>query len=160
MTGHKEQIRTGDLSEIKRRGVLRVLSRNNTTAYFLHRGRPFGFEYELARVFAKDLGVRLEMIVPPLRSDLIPWLLEGRGDLIAAQMTITDARREEVAFSRPYRFTWEVLVGHRDAEPLEDLSELEGETVHVRLSSSYAETLRALPEEGHRGENQGRRRVP
>ena len=47
-----------------------------------------GFDFELAKLIAEDLDVRLAMVVPPSRDQLIPWLLEGRGDIIAASFTI------------------------------------------------------------------------
>ena len=74
---------------------------NNSVNYFLYRGRLMGFDYELTEMAARDLGVHLEMVVPPRFADLIPWLLEGRGDVIAASMTITPARHEQIAFTRP-----------------------------------------------------------
>ena len=59
-----------DLDAIRKRGVLRVLTRNSSTTYFLHRGEELGFEYELVREFARTLGVRLELVIPPSREAL------------------------------------------------------------------------------------------
>ncbi|MFW6369540.1 MAG: transporter substrate-binding domain-containing protein, partial [Myxococcota bacterium] len=137
---------TGDLEEIKERGRLRVLTRNNPVTYFLHRGAPMGFDYTLSRMVADDLGVRLEMVVPPSREQLIPWLLEGRGDMIAASMTMTPGRSERVAFSRPYLLVDEVLVGPAGGEEIGSIEELAGKQVHVRRSSSYYQTLMNLSE--------------
>jgi membrane-bound lytic murein transglycosylase F len=146
LTAHTEARFTGDLDGIKERGRLRVLTRNNPVTYFLHRGRPMGFDYEMAQMIADALDVRLEMVVPPSRDQLVPWLLEGRGDLIAASMTITPERSEQVAFSRPYLLVDEVLVGPADGPAIGALADLAGKTVHVRASSSYYATLQALSE--------------
>lgn len=143
LTGHTEKRFTGDLDGIRERGVLRVLTRNNPVTYFLHRGRLRGFDYELAKRVAQDLGVRLEMVVAPSRDALIPWLLEGRGDVIAASLTVTPERAKKVAFSRPYLHMEEVLVG-RAGGPALKIEELDGVTVTVRPSSSYRRTLEAL----------------
>lgn len=148
LTAHRAETYRADLAEIKRRGVLRVLTRNGPTSYFLHRGRQVGFDYEIARLFAERLGVRLEIVIPPERSQLIPWLLEGRGDLIAASMTVTPARAAEVRFSRPYLFVDEVLVGAQGAESPTSLEALAGKTVVVRRGSSHLETLRDLERRG------------
>ena len=83
----------GDLAEIKQRGVLRVLTRNAAATYFLWRGRLRGFEYELVREFTRRHRLRLEMIVPPSNEDLLTWLVEGRGDLVASALTPTACRR-------------------------------------------------------------------
>jgi membrane-bound lytic murein transglycosylase F len=135
---------TGDLAAIRKRGVLRVLTRNNPVTYFLHRGEQYGFDFELAKAAAEALGVRLEVVVPPSRDQLIPWLIEGRGDVIAASLTITPERAAQVAFSRPYLFGEEVLVQRASGPKVASLAELKGQKIHVRASSSYHSTLLAL----------------
>ncbi len=135
---------TGDLAGIRKRGVLRVLTRNNPVTYFLHRGEQHGFDFELAKAAAEAIGVRLEVVVPPSRDLLIPWLKEGRGDVIAASLTVTPERSAEVAFSRPYLYVDEVLVQRTSGPKLASLVELKGQKIHVRASSSYHATLLAL----------------
>jgi membrane-bound lytic murein transglycosylase F len=144
LSAHAEKRLTGDLDDLKKRGSLRVLTGNNAVTYFLHKGEQFGFDFELARTFAKQSGLRLEIVVPPTRDLLIPWLLEGRGDVIAAAMTITPERKQKVAFSKPYLYVREVLVQKVGAPKLTALTDLRGKTVHVRRSSSYYETLAEL----------------
>jgi membrane-bound lytic murein transglycosylase F len=141
LTSHAQKFSTGDLAEMKKRGSIRMLTRNNAVSYFLYKGTQQGFDYELMKMFAKENGLRLDVIVPPEASDLIPWLLEGRGDVIAAQMSITDARKEKIAFSEPYVFVDEVLIQKAGEAPITDAAQLSGKSVHVRASSSYRETL-------------------
>ena len=144
---HATELGVFDLAQIKKRGSLRMLTRNNATSYFLHKGQQQGFDYELLKLFAKEQGLRLDVVVPPDASDLIPWLLDGRGDVIAAQMTVTEERKAKVAFSQPYLFADEVLVQKAGAPALASLGELKGKTLHVRKSSSYRATLDALQKE-------------
>ena len=73
-----------DLPGIRTRKVLRFLTRNNPATYFLWQGQLMGFEYELAKHFSKRQKLRTEMVVSPSRKELIPWLLNGKGDVIAA----------------------------------------------------------------------------
>jgi len=91
------------------------------------------------------------MVVPPSREDLIPWLLEGKGDIVAASMTISPEREAQgVAFSRSYFKASEILVTRAD-EPEDSLKEeqdLAGRTIVVRRSSSYWSTLEALQNQG------------
>ncbi|MCA9553043.1 MAG: transporter substrate-binding domain-containing protein, partial [Myxococcales bacterium] len=148
LTSHRAEIFTGDLDGIRARKTLRVLTRNNAITYFLYRGRQYGFDFELAELLAKELGVRLEMVVPPSREDLLPWLLEGKGDLVAASLTVTEGRQGKVAFSRPYLYVNEVLVKKRGTPGPAAPAELAGKTVHVRRSSSYYETLQSLKASG------------
>jgi len=144
LTKHKRTAFTGDLDGIRRRKVLRVLTRNNGITYWLHRGREVGFEYELAKAFADKLGVRLEMVVPPARRDLIPWLREGKGDLIAAMLTITPRRQEQVDFSAPYASASEVVVTRAGGVEVKTAADLAGQEVRVRASSSYARSLKEV----------------
>jgi len=144
LTGHKRERLFADLNEIKKRRFIRVLTRNNAVTYFLHKGRQYGFDYELARLLAKQLGVHLAMVVPPRASDLVPWLLEGRGDVIAASFTITPARKKNVDFSPPYLYVDEVLVGRKGAPELGSFADLRNRVIHVRASSSYVLTLARL----------------
>ena len=144
LTGHTNERFLGDLEGIRERGVLRVLTRNNPVTYYLYRGRPMGFDFELAKLIAEDLDVRLAMVVPPSRDQLIPWLLEGRGDIIAASFTITEERGAHVAFSQPYLFVDEMVVSRAGDPPMTTLADLKGTTLHVRRSSSYYDTLERL----------------
>lgn len=135
----------GDLDVIRKRGSLRLLTRNNAVTFFLHKGERRGFDYELAKLLARALGVRLEVVVAPTYDALVPMLLEGRGDLIAASFTVTPERQRQVAFSTPYLFVNEVLVERADAgTPVTSLSMLRGQPVTVRASSSYTSTLATL----------------
>src|SRR5581483_5425852 len=125
-------------------GSIRVLLRNNATSYFLYRGVQQGFDYELMKQFAKEHGLRIDVVIPTDASDVIPWLLAGKADVIATEMTVNDARSSQIAFSAPYLFTDEVLVQRAKDPPLKAIEELAGHTVVVRKSSSYRATLDAL----------------
>ncbi|MBX2814031.1 MAG: transporter substrate-binding domain-containing protein [Myxococcales bacterium] len=138
----------GDLEAIKSRGVLRVLTRNNAVSFFIHRGRPVGFEYELVRMLADELHVRLAMIVAPDRASLIPWLREGKGDLIAASLTVSEDRAEDVIFSRPYMFVDEVVVHPEEERGIQTINDLDTKVVHVRRSSTYWRSLKRLQRKG------------
>ena len=136
---------TGDLDAVRARGSIRVITLNDPFHYFLYRGRQFGFDYEIGGLAAKRLGVRLDLVVPPSRDLAIPWLLEGRGDFIAATFTDTAERRESVVFSRPYLFAEEIVVRRkRSVHKPRSVYELRGRTVHAWKSSSHYQTLLSL----------------
>src|SRR5262249_20789146 len=143
-TRPKERAQKADLDAIRKRGVLRVLTRNSSTTYFLYRGDEAGFEYELVREFARTLGVRLEMVTPPSREALVTYLREGKGDLIAAGLQVTDERRREFAFSAPYNRVSELLVVSARDQTTRGLADLHGRKITVRRSSSYYRTLAPL----------------
>jgi membrane-bound lytic murein transglycosylase F len=144
LVAHSTRRFTADLDGILKRGELRVITRNNGVSYFLDRGEPRGFDYELAVMLAKSLKVRLAMVVPPAHDQMVPWLLEGRGDLIAASFTVSEDRARMVDFSQPYLKVQEMVV-QRVGEPrLQSLSDLKGRRITVRPGSSYAATLARL----------------
>ncbi len=144
LSAHAKEAEKLDLDAILKRGSIRMLTRNNAVSYFLYKGTQQGFDYEWVKLFAKENGLRLDVVVPPESKDLIPWLNEGRGDVIAAEMTVNSARAADVWFSSPYNFVDEVIVQRAGEAPLTSVSQLKGKTIHVRPSSSYRRTLDAL----------------
>jgi membrane-bound lytic murein transglycosylase F len=148
LVAHADRTWTGDLAGVKKHRVLRVLTRNNAVSYFLLRGEAVGFDHDLMKRFADGLEVRLQIIVPPSHADLVPWLLEGKGDVIAASYTATPERGRQVAFSAPYLEVQELLV-QRASEPiLKTVAELRGRRIRVRPGSSYQGTLERLRAKG------------
>jgi membrane-bound lytic murein transglycosylase F len=141
---HRADTALFDLPAIKKRGSIRLLTRNNAVSYFLYKGTQQGFDYEMVRLFAREQGLRVDVVVPPDAKDLIPWLLAGKGDVIAAQMTVTPERAAQVAFTPPYLLADELVVQPASAAPFTTLADLKGKTIHVRASSSYRQTLDAL----------------
>jgi membrane-bound lytic murein transglycosylase F len=146
LTGHRRQQYTGDLADIKKRGVLRVLTRNNSTSYFLYKGVEAGFDYEVARWIADDIGVRLEMVVAPTRRELVPFLLDGKGDVIIAGFSTESARADRVSFAQPYLETpWVIVTPASAASSIVEPNDLKKlATLLVKPSSGALARIRAL----------------
>ncbi len=139
---------TADLTAIKARGTLRLLTHNNSASYYLLRGELLGFEYELVKRFAEQQGLLLEVVVVEDHAALFDKLLAGEGDLAAASLTPTAEREGRgIAFSRPYLYSEERLVARAD-DPIERPEQLAGRSLWVRPSSSYRQTLEALQAQG------------
>ncbi len=135
---------TDDLPGLKEHGRLRMITRNNPMTYFIHRGRQVGFEYELMKRFAEQHDLRLDIVIPDSHADLLTYLNEGRGDVVAAAMTITPERQAQAAYSLPYNEVDELVVVRVGEDSITSLGDLAGRTVHVRPSSSFHTTLKAL----------------
>lgn len=99
-----------DLDGIRQRGKLVVLTENSSVSYYLYRGQPMGYDYELLNSFSKHLGVQLEIVVIPNMNEMFSMLEKGEGDLIACNLTETSERKEFVAFTEPLMETRQVLV--------------------------------------------------
>lgn len=153
----------GDLDEMIERRQIRALVPYSRTFFFLDgRGSQRGLSHAFMEAFEDHLNNKLDrghlrvqvVYVPVTRDRLIPWLLEGRGDLIAANLTVTEARQARVAFTDPLvRNVSELLVSGPAAEPIESLEALSGRTVYVRPGSSFFESLTDL---NRQLQNQGR----
>ncbi len=143
----------GDLDALVKRRVIRVLTVQNPVLYFVDKGREVGATYEAVKQFEKALnekrGSKLTPVyvvpIPVGRDQLIPWLVEGKGDIAAAALTVTPERKKQVDFSVPVATgVTEVLVTGPGAPPVASIDELSGRELYVRPSSSYAEHLRML----------------
>jgi membrane-bound lytic murein transglycosylase F len=149
LTDRAEDHHTEDLAEIKQRRVLRMITRNTAATYFLWRGELMGFEYDLMREFARQEGLRLEVVVPPSAEELLPWLREGRGDVVAAAMNPTEERMKGgVVFTRPYNYVEQVIVSRADEIGLDSAADLAGRTVYARRSAAYWDTMVELRDSG------------
>ncbi|MCA9734496.1 MAG: transporter substrate-binding domain-containing protein [Deferribacteres bacterium] len=150
---------TFDLQKIRERGKLIALTRFNANSYFLHRGEPMGFEYELLEQFAQYLDLPLEIKTPSNWQALFTALENGEGDIVAANLAITKSRAKKYLFADHYSTTRQVLVQrlpdnwqqmkHHEIERsmLRNQIDLIGKKIHVRKTSAYFTRLKNLSEE-------------
>jgi len=141
---------SGDFDGMVARRVIRVLLVPNRTNYFLdgavQRGVTYDAMVEFEKFIRKRLGQRKQKIhivmLPVMRDQLMPALLSGLGDVVAANVTITDERRKQVEFSKPFLSDVQELVVTGPAAPaISSLDDLSGQEVWVRTSSSFHESL-------------------
>ena len=143
----------GDLDAMVKRGQIRALVVYSKTLYFIDRGRQRGITYDALQEFERHVNaklgrgiVKVKVVVIPVRRDqLLPSLLSGRGDIAAANLTITPERRKQVDFATPFLTdVSELVVSGPSAPPLRSLDDLAGKEIHTRRSSSYFESLTRL----------------
>jgi membrane-bound lytic murein transglycosylase F len=132
-----------DLRQIRQSGVLRLVTRNSATTVAVERGGLTGFEYELALDFARDLGVRLELSIPPPEVDPLRWLEEGFGDLAALHEPIALEDEGSFRISLPYRWVDLVSVVSARAAVPESVEDLAG--FRATASRPAASLVRMLP---------------
>jgi membrane-bound lytic murein transglycosylase F len=148
MTSRRKQ-QQRDLAEIKKAGVLRVITSNNPASYFLWRGELMGFDYDLIREFARQRGLRVSVVVRDGQESMYEALQDGYGDVIAASVTRTEDRLSRGwQFSRRYLLVSEQFVGRKGSAALTDVSALAGKTVAVNPEHSYLQTLLSLQQQG------------
>lgn len=136
------------LDKILKDGQLTVITQNNPNCYYTYRGQEMGFEYDLAKAFAEFLGVKLKVNLVEKWHGMIPALLAGNGDLIAADLTVTQKGQKRVRFSDSYLSVQHHIVVHRNNHRIRTVQDLSGQTIHVRRGTSYQERLEALKDHG------------
>jgi len=148
-----------DLDSILNRGKLIAVTDFNSTNYFLYRGEPMGFHYELLRAFTEHLGVDLEIITENHLEHAFRFLNNGDADLVAIGLTVSSARKKIISFTRPILETRQVLVQRKPrswrsmtAESLErhlirNQLDLAGKTVYVQEHSIHFDRLKTLANE-------------
>ena len=135
------------LDRIKKSGEITVLTQNNAHCSYTYRENPMGFEYELAKSFSQYLGVKLKVLTPSW-DGLIQALNKGKGDFIAASMTIVPSRQKEADFSDGYLRIQQKVIVHASHRRIKKLESLKGKTIHIRRGTSYAERLAELKADG------------
>lgn len=142
-----------ELERIKDSGVLKAVVDYNSTNYFVYRGRPMGFKFELLQQLAKDLGVKLEIHVSNNMAETFSGLNDNRFDLIAKNLTVTRERTSLVDFTIPIDHTEQVLVQRKpvtkedSAAFVQSAIDIEGKVIYVQKNTSYYRRMVNLAEE-------------
>lgn len=147
-----------DIPEILDRGYLNALIDNNSVSYFIYRGEPLGYEYELLKRLSERLRVDLKITIISGVEDAIDRLNRGEGDILAFPLTITSERRQWMEFTDAQFMTSQVLVQRKptgweenpvSAEDslIRNPADLIGKEVYVMKQSSFVERLRNLSSE-------------
>lgn len=158
-TKEKRPIIDRDINKIKTQGTLKALINYSSTSYFIYKGIPMGFEYELLKKYTSHIGVDLEVIPIKNMDSVFMNLNNGVADIVAANLTITKERLTEVNFTLPIIITKQVLV-QRKPDNWQKMSkkelansllqsplDLAGKTVVVREGSSFYTRLKSLNNE-------------
>src|SRR5438034_3242310 len=150
---------TGDLDGMIERRVIRVLTANSKTFYFHDKGTQRGTVVDFFRLFEDELNKKLgaekklknknlkvRVVFIPLRRDqLLPGVAAGKGDIAAANLTITPERQKLVDFTvAGMSNVSEVVVAGPASPKVASVDDLSGKEVFVRKPSSYYESLVAL----------------
>lgn len=147
------------LDRIREKGSLKVVTEYNSISYFIYRGQPLGYQYEMLQALANYLDLELEVTVNNDLDQNFIDLEKGEVDLIAMNLTVTSERKKQVDFTIPLLQTRQVLV-QRKPQHWEDMNknqlktnvlwnqlDLAGKSVYVQAGSVYADRLRSLSDE-------------
>ena len=119
------------VDQIKESGeiTIGVFSDKNPFGYVDNDGKFQGYDVYFAERIAKDLGVELKL-VPVEAASRVEFLETAKVDIILANFTVTDERKEKVDFALPYM---KVALGvvSPDSAIITDAEQLNGKTLIV-----------------------------
>lgn len=138
----------GVLKDIIRRGKLVAITDDNPFNYFEIKGEPKGYQYEMLKQFANNLGVELEIVVEPNYHNALQFLQQRRVDIVAMEMPPVTDRRFAIEQTEPLFMARQVLIQRKpenwrkmrtmktvDDHLVTDLKQLEGKTVSLSAMS-------------------------
>jgi membrane-bound lytic murein transglycosylase F len=148
-----------DLENIKEKGKITVITDYSSTDYFIYRGQPMGFQYEMLQQLANYLSVRLEVKVCRNLDESFQMLRNGEVDLIAENLAINKNHLQMVDFTEPLIHTRQVLVQRKpegwrkmdqhslESQLIKDPVKLKNQPVYVVHGSAAVSRLKNLSEE-------------
>ncbi len=154
-----ENINPYDLESIQKKGKLVVITNYNSISYFIYRGAPMGYQYELLQDLCKFLDLELELMVSNNIEDSFNKLQNNECSLLAMNLTVTNERKQYFNFTLPIEQTRQVLI-QKKPEGWERMSrysinkhlirnqlDLAKKNVYVLKNSSFYDRLQNLQSE-------------
>jgi len=119
------------LDDIKKAGTVNigVFSDKAPFGYVDANGNYAGYDIVFAERLAKDMGVKINYIATD-GQNRVPFLQSNKADIMLANFTVTDDRKEKVDFSLPYMKIKLGVVSPSSA-PITDVSQLDGKKLIV-----------------------------
>jgi membrane-bound lytic murein transglycosylase MltF len=147
---------TGDLDEMVKRRIVRIGVTFNRTLYFIDKGVQRGVVYDYGQLveerlnkhFKTGIDDKVHVVYVPLPRDLLlSALVDGKVDLVAAQVTVRPELQKHVDFTNPTRTNVsQILVTGPGAPAIASVEDLSGKEVFARENSTYHQSLLALSE--------------
>jgi len=128
-------------------GVLIVLTRNIPTVYYQGPEGETGFEYDLVKNLAQDLGLKLKIKVANSISEMLAAMAADNADIAAGALTRTRERERRFTFGPDYYTVRQLLVYRKGCDHPKSLASLQRFTPIIPARSSYAERLQELKQQ-------------
>ncbi len=133
------------LQVVMERGELTVYTRVDPTTYSIDdSGAPRGFEYELASLFAEQLGVRVRFVLPKQFHQILQLTNDSEADFAAAGLSVTQNRQQILKFTPAYHEVTQQVVYHYRSRRPKSIKYLKDSFFEVLAGTSHAENLRRL----------------
>jgi membrane-bound lytic murein transglycosylase F len=146
----KTVVEPRDLAQILASGKIIAVTDFTSTNYFIYKGEPMGYQYEMLSSLAEELGVKLELIAENNPDKALEMLKSGEVDIITNNLTELNSKKFQI--TEPYLRTHQVLVQRKnftkdgvDSDHLiQDQIFLANKNVYVKENSEAAIVLKKL----------------
>ncbi|MEA3316472.1 MAG: transporter substrate-binding domain-containing protein [Bacteroidota bacterium] len=147
------------LEKIEKSKKIRVLFDFNSTNYFIYRGETMGYQYELMKIFADHIGVKLDIETCNDIEKSFDYLISNKCDILAYSLTKTKERDTLIDFTIPHSTTRQVLVQKKPVgwkkksekwiadSLIRNQLDLAKKEIYVQKKSSYVTRLKNLSDE-------------
>lgn len=126
-----------------------AITNNNSTGYFIYKGRPMGFHYDLLKEYCKEMGFKLNLIVEDDMHKAFNLINTGEADILATDVTFTMERKKNINLTEPHGFNHQVLLQRKNSKSdttdfIHSVLELEGKKVYVQSGTIFVDQLEYL----------------
>lgn len=156
----EKRIHPDKLQQVINRRKLVALTDYNSINYFIYRGEPMGYQYEMLQKFTEHLGIQLELRIEENLEKGFKLLKKGDVDVIAVGLTVTGKRKSELDFTNPIMTTRQMLVqrmpkGWQRMATRDEIErgllrsslDLAGKTVYIEAGTIFKKRLETLMDE-------------
>ena len=148
------------LNRILREKKIVATTDYNSTNYFVYRGEPMGYQFELLKSFADYLGVKAEIKIINSLDESFECVNTGKCDLVALGLTVTKERSKIIDLTSPLMQTRQVLIQRKpekwrkmrtwdeiESHLIRNPLELAGKTIYIQKGAIYSQRLKNLSDE-------------
>jgi len=148
----KVKDKSRDLAQILTAGKIVAVTDFTSTNYFIYKGEPMGYQYDMLVALATELGVKLELIAENDPDEAMKMLKRGEADIIATNLLGIAGNSRNFEFTEPYIQTHQVLVqrknfnqnGQDGNKLVRDQISLANKTVYVKPKSAALVVLKNI----------------
>ena len=132
------------LQEIRNEGVLHVITRVAPSIYYEGRNGPTGYDYELTKLFAEELGVELRLRVAEDNTEVLSVLSKDFAHIGLAGLSAQPLFENQYKTLPTGIKAQSIVVYNRDVERPEALGDLAGQILHLVSDSNHEYQLQVL----------------
>jgi len=143
----KDPVKIHDYDSIIASDTLHVVMGYNSVNYFVYKGTPMGYQYEMVQELCKDMGLFLDLTVTNDVEEAFRCVAFGKCDLLAMDLTVSENRFPDITFTNSLYGSKSFLVQKKDSTgkiPVTNLRQLKGKTIVIPRKTIYLKQLQRI----------------